>query len=359
MIRILPAYIRSRFLGLFFFCLLSVIVLFLVVDLVENVDRFIDKKVPQKVIFLYYIYYVPYILVLTMPVATLLATVFSVGNFARHNEIIAMKSLGYSLYRMMRTLLAMGFLVSLFSFVLAEGLVAQTNRRKEDIRRAYLDRAGRRVSSRLRDLEIQEPPDKIVTIGYYDGKTHVAHKVKIETFRDHRLVSRLDAPSMRWAGGVWVVTEGYQRRFEGGAEEAVPIQHPLRFHFRFNPRELLMAQVTPDEMGFGELLAFVGRVRQSGGDVHRWMTDLYLRIAFPLSNVIIVLISVPLAYRRRRKSVAVGFGMSLLVCFFYFGLVKTGQTLGQKGSLPPLLGAWLGNGIMGVWGFVNVRRARK
>jgi len=359
MIRILPSYLRGRFLGLFLFCLLSVIVLFLVVDLVENLDRFIDKKVPWKVTFLYYLYYVPYIVVLTLPVATLLATVFSVGSFARHNEIVAMKSLGYSLYRVMWTLLGMGFCVSFLSFVLAEGLVAQTNRRKEEIRRIYLDRVRGTVSSKLRNLEIQEPPDKIITIGYYDSKRRVAHRVKVETFRGHRLVSRLDAPSMRWDGEAWVVSEGYRRVFEEDTEKAFPVRQPLRYHFQFNPKELLLAQVTPDEMGFRELLRFVERVRQSGGEVQRWMTDLHLRIAFPLSNLIVVLLSVPLAYNRRKKSLAVGFGISLLVCFFYFGLVKMGQTLGQKGNMHPMLAAWLGNGIMGICGIIDLTRARK
>jgi len=359
MIRVLPGYIRRRFLGLFLFCLLSVIILFLVVDLVENLDRFIDKNVPRKVIFLYYLYYIPYIVVLTLPVATLLATVFSVGSLARHNEIIAMKSLGFSLYRMMRTLLGVGFWVSCLSFVLAEGLGAQTNRRKEDIRRVYLDQVQGTVSSRLRNLEIQEPPDKIITIGYYDGKKRVAHQVKVETFRDHRLVSRLDAPSMRWDGEAWVVSDGYQRVFEGETERAFPVRQSVRYWFQFNPKELLLAQVTPDEMGFGELLKFVERVRQSGGEVHRWMTDLHLRIAFPLSNLIIVLLSLPLAYNRRKKSLAVGFGISLLICFFYFGLVKMGQALGQKGSMPPFLAAWLGNVVMGVGGIIDLSRARK
>lgn len=361
MIRILPGYLRRQFLGIFLFSLVGVVVVFLVVDLVENLDQFIDREVPRRVIVAYYLYYVPYIVVLTLPVVTLLSAVFSVGNLARHNELVAMKALGYSLYRVTGTLLGMGLLVSVASFILAEGVVIKTNRKKEDIRRSYLDRVSGRVSSRLKEIEIQEPPDKMITIGYFDGEKQVAHRLKVETFQDHRLTSRLDSPSMRWDEGEeeWVVEGGYQRTFEGETERAFPVSEPLRFRFQFTPKELLMAQVKPDEMGFRELHRFVEKVRRLGGEVHRWMTDLHLRVAFPLSNIIIVLFSVPLAYNRRRKSLAVGFGISLLVCFFYFGLVKIGETMGHKGSVPPLVAAWLGNGVVGMGGVINLVKARK
>lgn len=359
MITILPRYIKRRFMGLFLFSLLSVIVVYLIVDLVENLDQFIDREVPQKVIILYYLYYIPYVTVLTMPVATLMATIFSVGSFARHNEMVAMKSLGYSLYRVMGSLLGMGLGVSLLCFVLSEGITIQANRKREDIRRTSLGRVGGRLTTRLRNLEIQEPPDKIVTIGYYNDEKQIARQVKVETFRESRLVSRLDSPSMEWNGHAWIVREGYQRLFDGEIEKALPIEHPMIFHFQFDPAELVLAQIKPDEMELHELVRFVGKVRQLGGEVYRWLTDLHLRIAFPLSNLIIVLFSVPIAYNRRKKSLAVGFGISLVVCFFYFGLVKTGQTMGQKGSIPPFWAAWLGNNIMGLCGVINVLKTRK
>ncbi len=357
--KILPSYIQKKFLGLFAFCLFSVVVVFLVVDLVQNLDQFIDKEVPPRIIVLYYLYFVPYIVILTMPVATLLAAVFSVGSMAKHNELVAMKSLGYSLYRVMGTLLALGFTVSVLSFILAEGVAVRASRKKENIQRVYLDRVRGGISSRLQNIEIQEPPDKIITIGFFDGEKNEAKQVKVETFQGARLVSRLDSPMMYWDGNMWIVKQGYQRIFEGDKESAFPITQTLKYHFQFDPQELMLAQVKPDEMSLQELVRFVRRIRLLGGEVHQWLTDLHIRIAFPLSNLVIVLFSVPIAYNRRRRSMAVGFGISLVVCFVYFGLVKMGQTMGQKGSIPPFWGAWLGNQIMGTGGIVNLVKTRK
>lgn len=357
---ILKNYLKKRFLELFGYCLLGVLMIFLVVDLIENIDKFMDRQVSWSIIFKYYGYYIPYILVLIMPVATLLATVFSVGTLARHNELVAMKGLGFSLYQVIGTLLFMGLMVGIFNFVMAEGIVPPANRQREEIEWEYLKRRANRSEQRILDIEIQEPPDKIVVIGYYDQKMQKAGRIKIESYQNHHLVSRIDAAIMFWNGQQWVINEGYKRIFRDEIEiEAEPIDKPLYFNFRFTPKELQSTQIKPEELSIRELYQFTKRIRDSGGEVKQWMTDLHLRFAYPLSNLFIVLLSVPLAYNRRKKSIAVGFGISLIIVFFYFGIIKMGQTLGHSGSVAPLISAWMGNIIAGVGGIVTLAFVRK
>jgi hypothetical protein len=76
---LLPRYLARQFLGLFLFSLMGAVLLFVIVDLVENVDQFIDGRVPASVTALYYLYFIPFIAVLTMPMGTMKATEFSVG----------------------------------------------------------------------------------------------------------------------------------------------------------------------------------------------------------------------------------------------------------------------------------------
>ncbi len=356
---ILTKYIQSRFIAVFVFCVLGVIILFLSIDMVENLDRFIDKKVPWNITALYYLYYIPYVIVLTLPVATLLAAIFSIGTLAKNNEIVAMKALGFSIYQLLITLLIIGLGLSMFAFILGEGVVTKTNKKKENIWRTHIENISSRHTKHLKDLEIQEPPDRVITIEYYDGERFEARRVKIETFHNYRLISRIDASLMWWENDVWKIKEGYQRLFDGDKEKVIPIKQPMVFHFSFTPNELLLAQIKPDEMDVVELYRFIRKIRLLGGDDQRWMTDFYLRIAFPLANFFIILLSVPLVYNRRKKSLTIGFGISLAICFFYFGLIKMGQVMGESGQLPPLLGACLGNGVVGIGSMVNLFKTRK
>jgi len=355
---ILPEYVRRSFLGFFLFCLLCVVSIFLVVDIVEKLDRFIDRSVPRNVIIQYYLYYIPYVLVLTIPVTCLLATVFSVGNLARHNEIVAMKSLGYSLYRLLGTYLMLAVCISIFSFIIAEVLVVYTHRKKEEINRTYMVENQQNRTS-LSNKIFQDTPNRIVYIGDYDSEKSIASGVNVFSFRDGRLVSRLDTKKMEWNGNSWIVRSGNERVFFGDEEILVPIQSPLKYHFNFSPNDIFLAHLKPQERSVWELGRLIDRLQESKGAVQSLQTDYYLRFAFPFGNIIIVLLSVPIVYNRRKRSLAVGFGISLVICFIYFGLVKIGQVMGQNGSLHSISAAWLGNGVLGIVGVIDLIKTRK
>ena len=164
---------------------------------------------------------------------------------------------------------------------------------------------------------------------------------------------------MIYSGDSWIIQRGFERHFDGNTETVVAVVTPLRFHFNFNPDELIQAQGIPEQMPYKVLKKYISRIAQSGGETCQWLTELHIRIAYPFSNLLIVLFAVPLAYNRRKKNIAVGFGISLTVVFFYFGIVKMGQTMGQNGTLPPLIAAWLGNAIMTAGGIINLIKTRK
>lgn len=359
MTHILPRYLRRRFLTIFSFCLLGIIVIFLVVDLIENLDHFIDNNVPWKTTIVYYLYFIPYIIIIVLPVASLMTTVFSIGIMARYNEIIALKALGYSLYSIMRTLLILGLLISLCSFVLAETIVVHTNRKIEVVKKEYLHKKRTLNKALIRNIIMQDPPDKIISIGTYYFSQKTAYNVKIETYSREKLISKLDTRVMKWDKNKWVVNNGYIRNFYEDSLTAKLITKRMVLDLNFAPRQLFLSQVKPEEMTIKELLWFLNRIRQSGGKVHQWLTQLNLRISYPVSNAIIILFSIPFVYNRRKKSLAVGFGISLGICFIYFGLIKIGQTMGENGGINPFWGAWLGNIIMGVGGVFNLIKTRK
>ena len=149
---ILSRYISGRFWTLVVFSLVAVVILYVAVDLVENLDGFIDRKVPWNDIVNFYLMGIPNIVVLTMPVAMLLSTMFTLGLLAKHNEIVAMKALGYSLYRVMRTLLTAGLIVSIAVFFLSEIVTVQANKKQVALKQKYWKSSS---ESRLENLLLQ------------------------------------------------------------------------------------------------------------------------------------------------------------------------------------------------------------
>jgi len=78
--QILDRYLLRQFCFALLFSLIAFWIIFLVVDLVEHLDKFIDKQATFLSVLKYYFYYTPYILVLSLPVAMLLACLFSLGQ---------------------------------------------------------------------------------------------------------------------------------------------------------------------------------------------------------------------------------------------------------------------------------------
>ena len=95
----LDIYIIRQFLSTLSMTLMGFVSVILVVDLIENLDRFIDNSIPAGITFTYYIYAVPWFINLGLPMSMLISTVFTVGILAKRNELTAMKSNGISLYR--------------------------------------------------------------------------------------------------------------------------------------------------------------------------------------------------------------------------------------------------------------------
>ncbi|MDH3198598.1 MAG: LptF/LptG family permease, partial [Candidatus Krumholzibacteria bacterium] len=81
--------------------------------------------------------------------------------------------------------------------------------------------------------------------------------------------------------------------------------------------------------------------------------------SFPFAGSIFVLIGVAFASGKRKQSIATGFGLTLVVSFMYYALLRVGQTLGHNGVLPPLLAAQLGNVIFLVLGVALMWRANR
>jgi lipopolysaccharide export system permease protein len=95
--KIIDRYLVKQFLQTLFFAILAFTLLFVLIDMMENFDDFIDQNVPNNIIVQYYLVFVPEMIRLMTPVAVLLASLFTAGKMANLNEMTAIKASGISL----------------------------------------------------------------------------------------------------------------------------------------------------------------------------------------------------------------------------------------------------------------------
>src|ERR1041384_8388208 len=85
--RPLDRYVFGEFFKIFFATALGLPVLVVIIDLVDNLQKYLDRQIPRGDIALSYLYFMPESAFMVVPAAVLFATVFSVGAFTRHAEL--------------------------------------------------------------------------------------------------------------------------------------------------------------------------------------------------------------------------------------------------------------------------------
>ena len=175
---ILDRYIIKKFMAILFYASLAFVVIFVVVDLIENLNKFLSNKADPWLSVIYYLYYIPYIIVLTLPVNMLLSSLFSLGSMTHHNELTASLTAGISLYRIVMPILAVAFLISIGAGIFGETIVPETNQRRWDIWLYEIRKKKRPTAGTSRDIAVQDIDNFQMNIQYYNGRKNKATKVQ-------------------------------------------------------------------------------------------------------------------------------------------------------------------------------------
>jgi lipopolysaccharide export system permease protein len=341
-VSIITRYLLRRFLGIAVFTSIASVLVYITVDLMENLDKFIDTNTPAEQIVRYYVYYTPQILVTILPVILLLTTVFSLGGLVRRMEVTAMKAGGISPGRLMRLVAFWALIASGLSFLVSETLVTDTARERMEIYRTAVKRKPQGLRQNSGRIYFQNDEHSFLTLENYSVEAGRGRRASFIQVKDGRVVWRVDADTLVHTSEGWVLRKGEERRLK-------PFVSARNFTLRPFPELKLKAgdvetlQAVPEEMNLRELRAFIERQKQAGAFTRRWEVNAQGKMAGPLANFVIVLFGVPLALRRHRAGIMLGFGLSLLSAFAYYGLQVVCQNLGYKGLLTPMQSAWLPN----------------
>ena len=128
--KILDRYLIKQYLQTILFGLLAFTMIFVVIDMMENLDDFLDQNVPTSLILQYYLVFIPEMIRLMTPIAILLASLFTAGKMANQNELTAIKASGISLYRFMTPFIITRCFISIFSVYFGGYLVPMANKQK-------------------------------------------------------------------------------------------------------------------------------------------------------------------------------------------------------------------------------------
>ena len=348
MFKKLDLYILSQFSVVLFLSIVGFLSIFLIVDLIENLDRFMDNNVPKNIVIEYYVYTFPYFLSIGLPMSVLISTVVSLGYLVKRNEWTAMKASGISIYRVAIPLVLSGLLLSGFSFFLDNKLVSYGNEKRFDIDRDYVKRKSRhKIKNTLKNLIFQKNLKTHISLTKYSVQKEKGYDLTLVDLGHDLITRRIDAKQINWKNkiGKWSINN-YSIRFfdEEGREKKVSIgKQDTLMDLGFLPKDIHQQARKPDELDFFALTNMIKKLKRNGVDTIKWEVTRYLKISFAFTNLIVVLCGIPLVIIREKGGISFGAGASIFVIFGYYAFIKFGQSLGFKGVLSPIISAWIGN----------------
>jgi lipopolysaccharide export system permease protein len=352
---ILTGFWRNLLLGLIAFT-----VIYITVDINEEIDNYIDHNATVIDIASHYLFKIPWIVILILPVAVLLAAIFSLGKLARQNELTAFIASGTSMVRVALPIIISALFLSLFSIAFGEFVVPIANRKSQNILLVKIEKKKKSKSYRYRNnLHYQGEGNRVYYAEKYDLTLNVLVKVIIQEYQDSKLFKRIDAKKAFWDGEKWVFMNGAVREFTEAGETITTFDRLPLNELPERPEDLAKEEIDPEEMNYTELQDYIDKVRRGGGSVDKYLVDLYFKLSFPFTNLIFAVIGVALSSAKRRPSLATGFGLTLFISFTYYGILRIGQALGHSGVIQPVFGAWVGNIIFFALGGVLLYRANR
>jgi len=339
-VKIYTRHVLKSFLGLFLLCFLSAVLVFVVIDFVGNSKIWLTRTPADR--YQYYLNYLPYIAYLVCPMAILLSAVFSVGNLARHLELVALRAAGVSVFRILSSVVIVGAIISAGMFWVQDNILPDANHRRFRIQEPGSEELSGGDPQERSDYLYTAQDGTLLHFQFYSGSRHEGSNVTALRMAGGRLAMRVDASTLRWNKG-WIFVNGTRREFHGDSVRATNFPEWRFESFQDKPEDLLDVRQYPDEMSLQELQKRIAVLWRNGEPVHALLTHWHFRFASALVNFFMAMMGAALAVNAVRSGLARNFGIALLITFLYYIALRLGLVMGESGSLAPVTAAWFGN----------------
>jgi len=287
-----------------------------------------------------------------------MATLFTIGTMARYLELTALFSSGWSLLGVTRPLIVTAVIASVFSLAWREYVLPDANINRNRVWEIEIHKNPDRMRPTT-DIRITGPAGRFYYARKFDPNNNTITGLKIYTPRGSQIVESIDAERAEWDGEHWTLINGKRRVFRDEFEDITPFERLKARDLEVDPKSFFHDRIRREDMNIRQLQDLVRVTELSGGDPTRALVDIQFNLAFPLINLLVVLIGIVLASGPRKTTVASGFGLTLLISFGFYLFMSFGRSLGHEGTVSPLVAAWTGDVVFFALFLVLFLRARR
>lgn len=357
---LLDEYVLRSYATNFLFSLGAFALLYIVFTFFELIGDIVRNGTQLFIVGDYLLNLIPYILNSVTPLCSLLAVLITFSSLSRTSELTAMKATGISLYRVVTPIFVLAALLSVALFAFDEAYLPAANRRQESLRAQIKGKPAQTFLRPDRKWISGQParPEDLDRIFYYqafDADRNAFANLTVFEFdpKSFTLVHRIFATNTRWdnAHNTWIFSNGWQRTF---TNETVSSYQPFSVaafpEIHEPPSYFKKEDKQSQEMTYNELSRYIADLRQSGFDTVRLRVQLALKLADPTITLVMAILAVPFAVSMGKRGGLAGISTAIGVAISYWVVAGIFSSMGDIGTLPPLLAAWSPDLLFGIAG---------
>ena len=355
---ILDKYLAKEILKCLVIVLAVVVGLYVIVEFFNKADNFMKAGLSISRLIRYLQLKLPQIIVQITPIGVMLAVLVALGLMNKNNEIIALKSGGGSVYLLLRAVLSIAVLLSIVLFFLSEIVVPITINKANRIWLAEVKNEPA-LLTRQKNIWIKQNRT-IYFIKYFNPQNNSMSGVALNYFDDEfNLSKRVDASSALYKKGKWTFYDIMQQELNAETRTYDMQYYPQRtVKIDIQPEDLKRVFKKSEEMNIAELFSYIREVESEGYNATAFKVDLHARFALPALTVIVCIIGIGIAVKRKgREGPSVSIALGALMAFLYWVLHSFCLSLGYGGLLPPFVAAWISNIIFSCYAVLNLINA--
>jgi lipopolysaccharide export system permease protein len=337
----------------------------LLARLLKLIELVVNRGIPLGNIARMFLFLLPAFLEVTVPMAMLLAILVAFGRLSADAEITALRSSGLSLYQLTPPVATFVALVTIATAGLAWYARPQAIRA---LRTTMWEIARTRASAGLKPQVFNDDfPGLII---YAEGIEETDHltNVLIADDRDPQQQNTV------FAREGFMISDPERetvtlRLLDGTIHTSDP-DSPASYQTEFRSYDVnldlhaVLAEARersgdPQELTLGQLRREIAEKEAAGKPVLAELVEYHRKFSIPFACVVFGLVAMPLGIQPARAVRSRGFAVSLVVIFVYYIFLSIGHGFADQGIIPPAIGLWMPNVVLGLVGLVLFRRAAR
>ena len=314
------------------------------ITLIKQISMF---GIPFKVALMMIILNLPSVIVMTIPMGVLLATVMTLNRLSLASEITVMRACGIGLNRIAKPIFIFAIIMSVFSFVINESVVPVMTKQSKDL--ALWALGQKNIPEGKQNFVFKENNQdgklkRLFYVGYCENK--ILYNITVLDTAEEDTIQVLQADEGKTSPEGWDFEKGavYTIGDKGKVLNTTLFDHSV-VKFGVDLSKELNKNVAK-EMNFSNLLKYISQSKLDQEKRNEIVIELFDKIALPLTTLALVLIGVPLAITPPRVRYNRGFLFSILIIFAYYLIHALSISFGEAGALHPFLAAWMPNIVL-------------